>query len=98
MYSNPGEFVVDPMCGGGTTGVACVIEGRKFEGSDINQRRVAETTYAIADAENGFWPGADCPLCGSPEAVYIRNDGWWDTRCRCYVPVMDDDTGYVEYE
>jgi site-specific DNA-methyltransferase (adenine-specific) len=29
-YSNKGEVVLDPCCGSGTTGVACVLEERKF--------------------------------------------------------------------
>lgn len=27
-YTKPGDLVVDPFCGGGTTALACAIEGR----------------------------------------------------------------------
>ena len=36
-YSRPGEIVCDPFMGGGTTGVACVIERRGFVGIEIDQ-------------------------------------------------------------
>ena len=35
-FSRPGETILDPFCGAGTTGVAAVLEGRKFIGSDID--------------------------------------------------------------
>ncbi len=43
-YTNPGETVLDPCMGSGTTGLACVMEGRKFIGMemDANTFRVAE--------------------------------------------------------
>ncbi len=34
--SNPGDLVVDPFCGSGTTGVACFELGRRFIGIDNN--------------------------------------------------------------
>lgn len=34
--SNPGDVVLDPFCGSGTTGVAAVGLGRRFVGCDIN--------------------------------------------------------------
>lgn len=47
-YTNPGDTVLDPFCGSGTTGVACMILGRDFIGVDnvpeylaIAQRRIA---------------------------------------------------------
>ncbi len=30
------DFVCDPYCGGGTTGVACLLMKRKFLGIDID--------------------------------------------------------------
>ena len=45
----PGGLVLDPFAGSGTTGVACVLEGRAFLGieldagyADIARRRIAE--------------------------------------------------------
>lgn len=44
-YTNPGETVLDPCMGSGTTGLACVMEGRKFIGIelDADAYRIAET-------------------------------------------------------
>jgi len=35
-YSDVGDLVYDPMCGGGTTLIEAVLEGRRAIGSDIN--------------------------------------------------------------
>lgn len=35
-YSKPGEIVMDPFCGSGTTGLEAVINGRNFIGQDLN--------------------------------------------------------------
>jgi DNA modification methylase len=37
-WSSPEDFVLDPFCGSGTTGVACAHLGRKFIGIDINEK------------------------------------------------------------
>ena len=34
LVARPGDVVVDPFAGSGTTGVACVMEGREFIGID----------------------------------------------------------------
>jgi site-specific DNA-methyltransferase (adenine-specific) len=36
LVTNPGDVVVDPFCGSGTTGVACVATGRGFVGCDLS--------------------------------------------------------------
>lgn len=41
-YSNPGELVVDPCAGSGSTGRAALAEGRAFLGWDSDPRFVAE--------------------------------------------------------
>lgn len=33
-YSQPGQFIVDPFAGVGSTGVAALLEGRRFSGSE----------------------------------------------------------------
>ena len=35
--SRPGDIVLDPFCGSGTTGVAALTLGRKFVGIDLNK-------------------------------------------------------------
>ena len=54
-FTDPGETVLDPFCGSGTTGVACARLGRKFIGIEKRQdyfdlacRRIAEA-YRQAD-------------------------------------------------
>jgi hypothetical protein len=49
LCSHPGDLVLDPFMGSGTTGVACVRTGRRFIGVEIDpgyfaiaQRRIAE--------------------------------------------------------
>ena len=37
-YSNPGELVLDNTMGEGTTGVACMIEGRHFIGIELDKK------------------------------------------------------------
>jgi len=48
-YSHPGETVLDPFMGSGSTGVACVQTGRKFIGCEldphffeVSKRRISE--------------------------------------------------------
>jgi DNA modification methylase len=36
LTTNPGDLVVDPFCGSGTTGVACLNTGRRFIGYEID--------------------------------------------------------------
>ena len=51
--SDPGDLVVDPFCGSGTTGVACIESGRQFVGIEkeaqwtaLALKRLASTTPA----------------------------------------------------
>lgn len=44
-YTKPGDLVVDPFCGGGTTALACVMEGRRCITSEIDPK-----TFALAAA------------------------------------------------
>ena len=48
-YTRPGDLILDPFCGSGTTGVACVQTGRRFIGieldpgyADIARARIAK--------------------------------------------------------
>jgi site-specific DNA-methyltransferase (adenine-specific) len=45
-----GEVVLDPFMGSGTTGVACVKEGRRFVGIEIDERHFEEAYCRIEDA------------------------------------------------
>ena len=40
-YSRPGDLVCDPFCGSGTTALACMTEGRRFVGSEVDPKHHA---------------------------------------------------------
>ena len=43
LYSKPGDTVLDPMIGGGTTAVECLLTGRNSISSDINPGAISIT-------------------------------------------------------
>ena len=49
-FTNPGDIILDPFLGGGTTGVAAVTMGRKFIGADIEQKNVDISEQRIKEA------------------------------------------------
>lgn len=49
-YSNPGDTILDPTMGSGTTGVACVNTGRGFVGIEKDAAYFATCEKRIADA------------------------------------------------
>lgn len=49
-FTRPGDLVLDPFCGSGTTGVACIRTGRRFIGIEINRTHAAFAKERI-DAE-----------------------------------------------
>jgi hypothetical protein len=60
QVSKPGELIVDPFIGSGTTAVAAVMEGRRFIGCDIDagcvetaRRRLVELAAGREDSETG---------------------------------------------
>ena len=46
-HSNPGDLVVDPFLGGGTTALAALEEGRRFAGCDIDPGYVEASKQRI---------------------------------------------------
>jgi site-specific DNA-methyltransferase (adenine-specific) len=48
VYSKPGDVVLDPFTGSGTTGVAAKIEGRKFVGIELDQKHADYAYTRIA--------------------------------------------------
>ena len=46
----PGQIILDPFCGGGTTGVAALRLQRMFIGVDIDQTAIAQTAARLKDA------------------------------------------------
>ena len=58
LYSKPGDVVLDPFMGSGTTAVACIKTGRSFIGFEISeeyckiaQQRIADTVDEILEAD-----------------------------------------------
>lgn len=47
VHSNPGDLIVDPFLGSGTTAVAAVESGRKFYGGDIDRHYVEESRRRV---------------------------------------------------
>ena len=60
-WSNPGDTVLDPFLGSGTTGKMAVELGRKFIGIEISEEylKIAQTRIAIAEYEKAC---RSCPL------------------------------------
>lgn len=60
-YAAPGDTVLDPFMGSGTTGVACVRTGRRFIGVEISPEyyRIAERRIAAEQARTPLFPQAD---------------------------------------
>jgi len=55
LFSEPGETVVDPCMGSGTTGVAALLAGRHFVGGDIRRETFEMASKRITD-ETGLNP------------------------------------------
>lgn len=48
-WSNPGDLVLDPMCGSGTTGKMALLNDREFIGIDISQEYIEIARRRLAD-------------------------------------------------
>jgi len=64
--SNPGDVVLDPFGGCGTTISAAQNLGREWIGIDITHLAIALQKYRLADAY-GLQPGKDYKVIGEPE-------------------------------
>lgn len=53
-YSNPGEFVLDPFMGSGTTGGACLNTGRKFIGIEKDKNNFDQAVEKIKNINSQF--------------------------------------------
>ena len=51
VVTNPGDLILDPFMGSGTTGVACVQTGRRFIGIEIDPKYYAIAEKRIAEAQ-----------------------------------------------
>ena len=54
LCSNPNDTVLDPFCGSGTTGVACVLLNRNFIGIDLEQKYLDLTKLRMDGAREDY--------------------------------------------
>lgn len=50
-FSKPGDLVVDPFIGGGTTGICCELIKRRWIGFDIDPAALTTTSLRLSGAE-----------------------------------------------
>lgn len=53
-YSNPGDLVLDPFMGSGTTAVACVLEKRDFIGFELDETYFHSANKRLRDLTGPF--------------------------------------------
>ena len=61
LFTDPGDLVLDPFMGSGTTGVACAMLGRRFIGIELSEEYAAIAARRIE--------AAPVPLTGFTEAL-----------------------------
>ena len=54
LFTNPGDIVLDPFAGSGTTGVACLRLGRRFIGCELSPQYAAIARERLAAEANGL--------------------------------------------
>jgi len=59
LHSLPGDLVLDPFMGSGTTGVAALRSGRRFVGIEIDPEIATGAAARIAEAEASLPPAGD---------------------------------------
>ena len=65
-YTKPGQTVLDPFMGSGSTGVAAIMEGRNFIGIELDARYYRIAERRIANAQPPLFV-ADAPAVSEPE-------------------------------
>ena len=54
LFTDPGDVVLDPFCGSGTTGVACLRLGRRFIGIERDEKYAAVAQGRLAAEARGL--------------------------------------------
>ena len=54
LFTDPGDLVLDPFCGSGTTGVACLRLGRRFIGIERDAKYYAVAVERLKAEERGL--------------------------------------------
>jgi DNA modification methylase len=52
-FTSPGDLVIDPFAGMGTTGVACIRRGRRFLGCELQARKAARANERLLAEQEG---------------------------------------------
>ena len=52
-YSNPGDLVLDPFMGSGSTGVAALLHNRRFIGIERDPEYFAVASHRLREAAEG---------------------------------------------
>lgn len=55
QYTQPGDIVLDPFMGSGTTGVEAILSGRKTIGIELEFPRITEETLKYFDPDGTDW-------------------------------------------
>jgi len=77
MSTMPGDTVLDPMCGSGTTGAVCKKLGRSAILSDISEEYL-QTTRKRLDGLNGFNPQRTASETDThPALLLLEQPGRW---------------------
>lgn len=72
--TRPGDLVVDPFTGSGTTGVVCVQNGRQFHGFELRESFAAIARQRIDAANTDIVPAVTAddpsPICQRPGQLF----------------------------
>ena len=49
MFTKPGDTILDPFVGGGSTAVAALETGRRFVGIDIDEQAIRTTAARLTE-------------------------------------------------
>ena len=75
-FTNPGETILDPFMGSGTTGVACAKMGRKFIGVELDAKYfdvACERIQKAYDQADMFVPAVAKP--SKPASLFANDNG-----------------------
>jgi len=72
-YSNEGDYILDPMIGGGTTAIECKLLNRNLLALDINPNALQITNEAL-DFESPYSPKIKVELNDSRELPMLKDE------------------------
>jgi site-specific DNA-methyltransferase (adenine-specific) len=60
-FTDPGDIILDPYCGSGTTGVACIMRGRRFIGIERDPKHAETARKRLSETQEGLVIAATRP-------------------------------------